>query len=207
MAFNFIIPNLFKHSQMKGLAALGVTVVRFDEMHQEFEALANTDAQKLMVESLYGGVIPQELPICVLSERDGNMLSRKYGLPETQPGSTVAAIGLGLDTNHHQVLLLTEEYLDHTAVVRHELIHYRQVKDGLLRYTEDGTARWSKPGEEYTINCAQDLVKKHSLKTFEELMWHELHKPWELEAYALTSDLSMFSTRCLRLVHKYLKTH
>lgn len=206
MIFNFIIPDLFQQSQKKAVAALGITGVRFDEMHAEFESLANTDIQRRKVERLYADVIPHELPVCVLSERDGKMLCKKYGLPSDN-NMTVAAIGLGLDTRYSQVLLLTEEYLDRSSLIHHELIHYRQVVDGHLRYDEGGTVSWTKPGQQVTINCTEDLVKKHSLKTHEELLWHELHKPWELEAYAMSTpsyELWQFSGRCQKLMKDFL---
>ena len=209
MAINFIVPDLMMQAQSKGLQVLGLDV-DVGKICREAEGLYNTPKQRGVVEGLYTGIIPEDLPVCVLSEADSNALCRKYGIPEG--GRRMgAAVAPGLDSRHKMVLLLVEEYLKHPHTIRHEVVHYHQIKEGrLVSSPGGGGLSWTVPGEEYTMDTAEDMVIAFNLpKGGDHFLWHELQKPWEVEAYALTTPNHIvrenFSERCQRKIIEFLE--
>ena len=209
MAINFIIPNLMVQAQTKGIQALGLNL-DVGKICREAEGLYNTPKQRGTVEGLYTGIIPEDLPVCVLSEADSNALCRKYGIPEGGR-SMAAAVAPGLDSRHQMVLLLVEEYLGHAHTVRHEVVHYTQIKEGRLVSSQGGgRLSWTVPGEEFSVDTAEDMVTTFNLpKGGDHFLWHELQKPWEVEAYALTTPTHIvrenFSERCQRKIREFLE--
>ncbi len=209
MAINFIIPDLMLQAQTKGLKALGLDIDA-EEICKEMEALYNTSRQRSVVEGLYAGVIPPDLPVCIINEADSGAICRRYGIPEGGR-SVAAAVVPGLDSRHQMVLLLIEEYMMDRQTVNHELVHYRQIKEGrLVTHPGGGLFSWTVPGEEYTIDSAEDAVYTfHLPKGGDDFLWHELQKPWELEAYALTTPANIvrekFSERCQRKIREFLE--
>lgn len=209
MAFNFIIPNLMVQAQAKGMKALGLKV-DVEEVCREMESLYNTPRQREYLELAYAGIIPADLPICIINEADSSSVCRRYGIPESGR-EIAAAVAPGLDTRYPLVLLLVEEHMTKLSVIKHELVHYQQFKDG--RLTSDsggGRISWTVPGQEYSIDTAEDAVKCWWMpKEGDNFLWHELHKPWELEAYALTTPANIvrenFSERCQRKIGEFLE--
>ena len=209
MAINFIVPNLMLQAIGQGFQALGLKVDA-EGICKEMESLYNTQTQREFVERLYAGVIPDDLPVCVVNNADSIAICRRYGIPEG--GRTVAAaVAPGLDSRHQLVLLLTEEYMRDRQTVSHELVHYRQIKEGrLVTHPGGGLFSWTVPGEEYTIDSTEDAVSTFRLpKGGDDFLWHELQKPWELEAYALTTPANIvrekFSERCQRKIREFLE--
>lgn len=208
MAFNFITPNLMVQVQSRGLKALGLDI-SVERLCAEMEDLYNTARQRGYIEKTYVGVIPEDLPICVISNRDSREIMDRYGIPETGR-QVAAAVAPGIDDRYPLVLLLAEEYMWFKTVIDHEVVHYHQFNNGHLVTTSDGRICWTKPGEEYSIDALADAVKTHGLsREGDDFLWHELQKPWELEAYALsTPEWEMrhsFSERCQRKISEFLE--
>lgn len=207
MAFNFITPNLMVQAQSQGLKTLGLDI-DVERLCMEMEGLYNTPRQREYVEKTYDGVIPEDLPICVINDRDSKEIMGRYGIPETGR-QIAAAVAPGIDDRYPLVLLLVEEYMRDKTVINHEVVHYHQFTKGHLVYTPDGRVCWTKPNEECSIDALADAVKAHGFsRGGDDFLWHELQKPWELEAYALTTSKSVmkysFSERCRKRIEEFL---
>lgn len=204
---NFVKPDRFVEELRKGFLALGVSADPV-KAGEEFLSISNLPHQRELVERLYGRLIPKGLPVTVSSIADQRKLFAKYALPDTG-GTIAAAIAPGIDSRHELVLVLTEEYLTKgSCVLAHELVHWRQFEDGYLTHGPEGMS-WIKGEEEFTLDPQEDLIEKHRLARFggDDLLWYEMNKPWELEAYATTTPRHIrleWSKRCCDKAERYL---
>ena len=209
MAINFIVPDLMMQAQTKGLKALGL-VVDVEGICGEMERLYNTPKQREVVERNYKSLIPEDLAVCVINNADSTAICRRYRIPEGGR-QVAAAIAPGLDSRYQMVLILIEEYLGDSHTIGHEVVHYHQIKEGrLVSSPGGGRLSWTVPGEEYTVDTKKDMVTTFNLpKGGDDFLWHELQKPWEVEAYALTTPAHIvrenFSERCQRKIREFLE--
>lgn len=210
MTINFISPNLLVAAVTAGIKASGFDI-DFQAFCTDVEKGFNRPLAKRFMDRHYADLIPQDLAVCISSSQGEKDIMQKYGLPY-MPQVAAGAVAMGLDSRHDLVLIVNEGYIHNEVLIKHELVHYRQIRRGDLKFTIEGDIHWrDKGGSVVTMNALDSMVKRNNLAfDQDELLYQELLKPWEIEAYATTSTpeiLQEMSARCRRLISEYLETN
>lgn len=206
---NFITPNKLLRAMALSVKALGLEL-DLPAFCADVETTLNSAGNMRAAEKLVGEYIPDDLAVCVSSCRASNDICRKYGIPVSEV-ATAAAIALDLDSRYKAVLILSAEYMHDINVIKHELVHWNQVKSGDLVHS-DSYITWARPGEFFQVSVSEDIVNKRRFgDDIDSYLYYELSKPWEAEAYALTTPkraLAELSPRNMSLITAYLdKAH
>lgn len=207
MAINFILPNLLMQT-MKMMLPAGIVIHEEEFVADIIEAI-NTPAAKAYM-SKYERVIPADLPVFVINNQIEKAVLAKHGI-EPSGVEMGGAMVMGIDSRHETALMIYEDHLDKEFIVRHEVVHYHQVVRGDLTYKTDGDIEWRKPGQQMSLNAIKSLQDREWLQyNPEKLLLNELKKPWEIEAYALTTPqefVDEWPLSCKTLIKEYLSTH
>ena len=199
----FIVPDLMKIRMIEGFKLLNITV-DVDGYFEEVLQYCNTPNQIKNINTKFGSIIPEDLPVFIMDNTAVNAVSRKYGLPENN------AVGGGIipefDTKHEMVLLLAEvESGICPNLVNHELVHYRQMKNKELQVI-DNNMIWEKNGEKVIISAEDDCIARSKFSSLLDYIRYELKKPWEVEAYSKTmlpERYDLLPEDCKRIIDDY----
>lgn len=201
---NFITPNKLLSSMSLSVKALGLEL-DVAAFCSDVEATLNYPRNMRKANRLVGDYIPDDLAVCISSTYDTNAVCRKYGVPVNDV-VTAAAVALDLDSRYKAVLILSAEHLYDHSVIKHELVHWDQVRVGDLVHCDDYIT-WTRPGEFYRVAVDEDVVTRRRLgDDLDSYLNYELSKPWELEAYGRTTPqriLESFSVENRRLIEDY----
>lgn len=207
MSINFMVPNDLKNMFQNSANHLGIKL-DIDKLISDIVVMSNKKYQRLAVEEMYLGIIPDDLPVWVMHGHDVADINTKYNLPNA--ANSAAAIMHNADTSHDVVLYINIQHLRDKSIVNHELVHYAQIKDGYLK-VNTSEAIWCKNGELFVLDLLKDMDERIRLCDNDDaLMMYEISKPWELEAYALTElddQLNLMSDQFKQAIYQYRELH
>lgn len=137
-----------------------------------------------------------------------SLVAKKYSIPVNSGiAAAVMPNQLGLKLIIVDVDYFTGECDTGELILAHELVHIAQLSRGDLIFTEDSGIEWAgwSPTVISLTECRDSFVAHQSVK---DLMSNEiLTKPWECEAYALTTPVDAWDDLFTEEAVEYMLTN
>jgi hypothetical protein len=175
----------------RGIAPLGHKVS--EAQWATLSALFNTSSAKAALESSVACPRLVGIPVLTYSHVELDAAWAEMGMPTLALGGAMAGILPNGDSRHGNVLFLPTEMADDLMIIDHELLHLKQVREGRLSFS-DGVSSWRENGEvTFSITEEEQIAFNATVLQMspEEGMMaklrHEFSKPWEREAYGMTT--------------------
>lgn len=164
----------------------------------EFEAISRSLKWKLVqfrinkvLKTVASPEVNDKIVYVPVSHLRHGILARIYGVPAT--GALAAAI-ISKNGKHHLLVDLDVAALSNSkeleSTVRHELIHVEQLESGRLSVNSQ-SIRWTGWGGVVEMDAEETSKTMRPNQSHKEMASGEvLAKPWEAEAYALTTPVA-----------------